>query len=93
VLLKKNTYFLSPLFGIFDFFFFFNFFKSLKKNKRILRYKGGMSVANKNTSSKNKEHTIAQSKETYAGKGHSRNIQPCVKVLGRKGKKCYKACV
>jgi hypothetical protein len=41
---KKNVYFPSPLFGIFDFFVFFNFLKSLKKNKRMLRYKGGTSV-------------------------------------------------
>jgi hypothetical protein len=61
---KKNTYFLSPLFGIFDFFIFFNFSKSLKKNKRMLRYKGGTSVARNHTSSKCKEHTNAQSKET-----------------------------
>jgi hypothetical protein len=86
VLPKKNTYFPSPLFGIFDFFVFFNFLKSLKKNKRMLRYKGGTSVARKHTSSRCKEHTNAQSKETCAGKGHSGKIPPWVKVSGRRGK-------
>jgi hypothetical protein len=42
---EKKMYIPSPLFGIFDFFVFFNFFTSLKKNKRMLRYKGGTSVA------------------------------------------------
>jgi hypothetical protein len=40
---------------------------SLKKNKIMLRYKGGMSVAGKKTGSKCMEHTDAQSKETCAG--------------------------
>jgi hypothetical protein len=69
VLQKKNIYFSSPLFGFYFYFFvFFNFLKSLKKNKTMLRYKGGMSVARKHTSSRRKEHTKAQSKETCAGK-------------------------
>jgi hypothetical protein len=42
---KKNVYFPSPLFGIFDFFCLFQFFKCLKKNKRMLCHKGGTSVA------------------------------------------------
>jgi hypothetical protein len=71
VLPKKNIYFPSPLFGFFFFFCLFQFLKSLKKNKRMLRYKGGMSVTSKHTSSKCKEHTNAQRKETCAGKGHS----------------------
>jgi hypothetical protein len=90
---KKNKYFSSPLFGIFDFFYLFQFFKSLKKNTRMLRYKGGTSVASKHTSSKCKEHTNAQCKETCAGKGHLRKIPPWVKVSGRTSKKCYKACI
>jgi hypothetical protein len=64
---KNNVYFSSPLFGIFDFFVFFNFLTSLKKNKRMLRYKGGMSVVSKQTGSKRMEHTDAQGKETCAG--------------------------
>jgi hypothetical protein len=73
---KKNTYFSSPLFGLFGFFVFFNFLKSLKKNKKILRYKGGTSVTSKHASSRRKEHTNAQIKETCAGKGHSGKIPP-----------------
>jgi hypothetical protein len=58
---------MSPLFGIFDFFVFFKFLTSLKKNKRMLRYKGGTSVVSKQTVSKRMEHTNAQGKETCAG--------------------------
>jgi hypothetical protein len=49
------------------FFVFFKFLTSLKKNKRMLRYKGGTSVTGKKTSSKHMEHTDAQCKETCAG--------------------------
>jgi hypothetical protein len=42
---KKKILFPSSFWGIFDFFVFFNILKSLKKNKRMLRYKGGTSVA------------------------------------------------
>jgi hypothetical protein len=90
---KNNTYFPSPLFGIFDFFVFFNFLKSLKKNKIMIHYKGGMSVTSKHTISKRKEHTNSQSKETCVGKVNLRKIPPWVKVSGHRGKKCYKACV
>jgi tRNA G26 N,N-dimethylase Trm1 len=84
---KKEYIFPVPSFWVFFFFFvFFNFLKSLKKNKRMLRYKGGTSVTSKHTSSKRKEHTNAQSKETCAGKGHSGKIPPWVKVSGRRGK-------
>jgi hypothetical protein len=83
---QKRIYFPSPLFGFFYFFVFFNFLKRLKKNKRMLHYKGGTSVASNNTSSRHKEHTNAQSKETCAGKGHSGKIPPWVKVSGRRGK-------
>jgi hypothetical protein len=75
------------------FFCLFQFFKSLKKNKIMLHYKGGTSVTINNTSSKHKEHTNAQSKETCAGKGHSGKIPPWVKVSGHKGKKFCKACI
>jgi hypothetical protein len=64
---KKENVYPSPLFGIFDFFVFFKFLTSLKKNKRMLCYKGGMSVVGKKTSSKRMEHTDAQCKETCAG--------------------------
>jgi hypothetical protein len=57
----------SPLFGIFDFFVFFTYLMSLKKNKRMLCYKGGMSVMGKKTGSKRMEHIDAQCKETCAG--------------------------
>jgi hypothetical protein len=52
----------------------------------MLCYKGGTIVANKHTSSRCKEHTNAQSKETCAGKGNSRKIPPWVKVSSHKGK-------
>ena len=52
----------------------------------MLRYKGGTRVAINNTSSKCKEHSNAQSKETCAGNGHSGKIPPWVKVSGRRGK-------
>jgi hypothetical protein len=68
----------------------------LKKNKKILCYKGGTSVTRKHTSSKCKEHTNYQSKETCAGKGNSGKIPPWVKVSSRRGKSAtrvaYKAC-
>jgi hypothetical protein len=86
VLPKKNIYFSSPLFWFFFFFVFFNFLKSLKKNKTMLRHKGGTSFTRNNTSSKCKEHTNSQRKETYAGKGHSGKIPPWVKVSSCKGK-------
>jgi hypothetical protein len=54
--------------------------KSLKKNKIMLRYKGGMSVASKHTNSKCKEHNNVQRKETCAGKGHSLKIPPWLRV-------------
>jgi hypothetical protein len=40
----KKILFPSSFWGIFDFFLFFLYI--LKKNKRILRYSGGTSVAN-----------------------------------------------
>jgi hypothetical protein len=42
---KKKILFPSSFWGIFDFFVFFNNFGNLEKNKRMLRYKGGTSVA------------------------------------------------
>jgi hypothetical protein len=42
---KKKILFPSSFWGIFDFLSFSIILESLKKNKRILRYKGGMSVA------------------------------------------------
>jgi hypothetical protein len=59
----------------------------------MLRYKGGMSVTSKHTSSRHKEHTNAQSKETCAGKGHSGKIPLWVKVSGCKGKVLQGLCI
>jgi hypothetical protein len=53
---NKIMYISSPLFGIFDFFVFFKILMSLKKNKRMLRYKGGTSVMGNKNSSKRMEH-------------------------------------
>jgi hypothetical protein len=64
---KKRMYMLSPLFGIFDFFFFFKFLTRLKKKKRMLCYKRGMSVAGKKTSFKHIEHINSQCYDTCAG--------------------------
>jgi hypothetical protein len=47
VLPKNKIYFPSSFWGSFIFFVFFNILKSLKRNKRMLGYKGGMSVASK----------------------------------------------
>jgi hypothetical protein len=41
----KKILFPSSFWGIFD-FFFCSFLSILKNNKRILRYKGGMRIAN-----------------------------------------------
>jgi hypothetical protein len=86
VLPKKNIYFSSPLFGFFCFLVVFNFLKRLKKNKRMIRYKGGASFQRKHTSSRHKEHTNNKRKETCVGKGHSGKFPPWVKVSGRRGK-------
>ena len=43
---KKKILFPSSFWGIFDFFVFFNNVGNLKKDKIILRYKGGSSVTN-----------------------------------------------
>jgi hypothetical protein len=83
---QKRIYFPYPSFWIFLFFCLFQFLKSLKKNKRILCYKGGTSVTNNNTISRPKEHTNSQNKETCVGKGHSGKIPPWVKELGCRGK-------
>jgi hypothetical protein len=91
---KRRLHFFHPLFlGYLFFFFFYIFLKILKKNKIILRYKGGMSVTSKHTSSRCKEHTNAQSKETCAGNGHSGKSSPWVKVSGRRGKVLQGLCI
>jgi hypothetical protein len=47
VLPTKRKYFSLPLFGVYLIFLSFSIIlESLKKNKRMLRYKGGTSVAN-----------------------------------------------
>jgi hypothetical protein len=45
---KKKKYFSIPLFGVYLIFFlsFSIILERLKKNKRMLRYKGGISVTN-----------------------------------------------
>jgi hypothetical protein len=92
VLPKKNIYFPSPLFGFFFFFVFFNFLKSLKKNKRMLRYKGGTSVARKHTSSRQRNTLMlrarrhVQEKDTRGKFLHGSRCQVAEA-------KCYKACV
>jgi hypothetical protein len=46
VLPTKRKYFSLPLFGVYLIFLSFSIIlESLKKNKRMLRYKGGWSVA------------------------------------------------
>jgi hypothetical protein len=65
----------------------------LKKNKIMLRYKGGMSVVRKHTSSKRKEHTNSQRKKTCVEKGHSGKIPPWVKVSGCRGKVLQGLCI
>jgi hypothetical protein len=72
VLPTKRKYFSLPLFGVYliPFLSFSIILERLKTNKRMLCYQGGTSVANI-LSSKRKEHTDAQSKETCAGKGHA----------------------
>jgi hypothetical protein len=62
-------------------------------NKRMLRYKGGMSVARNHIISRHKEHINSQSKETCARKGHSGKIPPWVKVSGRRSNVLQGMCI
>ena len=55
---KENVYFVPSFWNIF-FFVFFKILMRLKKNKRMLRYKGGTSVRGNKTSSKCIEHIDA----------------------------------
>ena len=71
---KKDCISLSSLFAIFYLFVLFKFLTSLKKNKRMLHQKGGMSVTRKKTSSKRMEHIDAHCKETCVGQGQSRKF-------------------
>ena len=64
---KNKILFSSSFWGIFDFFCLFQYFERLKKNKRMLCYKGGTSVTCKQTSSKHMENIDAQCKETCIG--------------------------
>jgi hypothetical protein len=72
VLPTKRKYFSLPLFGVYLIFLSFSIIlESLKKNKRMIRYKGGTSVTDILVP-QCKEHTNAQSKEAYVGQGHSK---------------------
>jgi hypothetical protein len=53
---KENVYLVPSFWNICFFFVFFKCLTSLKKNKRMLRYKGGTSVVDKKTSSKRMEY-------------------------------------
>jgi hypothetical protein len=73
VLSKKIKYFSLPLCGVYLIFLSFSIIlESLKKNKRMLHYKEGTSVAYILVPSARK--TLIQSKGAYVGKGHSRKI-------------------
>jgi hypothetical protein len=89
MLLIKKILFPSSFWGIFDFFVFFNDFG--KKNKRMLRYKGGSSVANilvpsaRNTGMlRAKGHM--QEKDTREKSSRGQRCQDAEA-------KCYRACV
>jgi hypothetical protein len=85
VLPIKRKYFSLPLFGVYLIFLSFSIIlERLKKNKRMLRYKGGSSVTNILVPSA--KHRDAQGKGTYAGKGHSGKILQGPKVSRRRGK-------
>jgi hypothetical protein len=56
-----------PLFLEYFIFLSFSNLRILKKNKRMLRSKGGMSVAGKKTSYRRMEHIDSQCKETCVG--------------------------
>ena len=88
----KIKYFSLPLLGVYFIFLSFSIILgSLKKNKRMLRYKGGKSVVDILVS-KCKEHTDAMSKGTYAGKGHLGKILHGPRCQDAEAK-CYKSCV
>jgi hypothetical protein len=66
---KKIIYISLPLLLGFLIFLSFQFFKELEKElKNVMLQRRNECL--KNTSSRHKEHTNAQSKETCAGKGH-----------------------
>jgi hypothetical protein len=64
--MKENAYLIPSFWNIY-FFVFFTYLMILKKNKIMLRYKGGTSFMGNQTSSKRKEHIDAQCKETCPG--------------------------
>jgi hypothetical protein len=70
---KKKILFPSSFWGIFDFFSFSIILESLKKNKRMLHYKGGTSVTDILVPSA-RNTLILREKGTYAGNRHSGKI-------------------
>jgi hypothetical protein len=88
---KKKMLFPPSFWGIFDFFVFFNILKRLKKNKRMLRYKGGTSVASILVPSARNtliliERRHVKEKDTQGKFLHGSRCQVAEA-------KCYKACV
>jgi hypothetical protein len=89
---KKKILFPSSFWGIFDFFLSFSIMlESLKKNKRMLCYKGGSSVANILVPSawnigmlREKGHMQEKDTREKSSRG-----QRCQDVEA----KCYRACV
>jgi hypothetical protein len=90
ILLPKREYISCPLF-LEDLisFFFFKILTSLKRNKRILCYKGGMSVSDKKTSSKRMKHIDASARRHVQEKYIRENYS----MVHHKGKKLYKDCI
>jgi hypothetical protein len=92
VLPIKRKYFSLPLFGVYLIFLSFSIMlESLKKNKRMLRYKGGSSVENIPVPStrnigmlREKGHMQEKDTREKSSKG-----QRCQDVE----EKCYRACV
>jgi hypothetical protein len=94
VLPIKRKYFSLPLFGVYLIFFFLSFsiiLESLKKNKRMLRYKGGSSVT---------DILVPSARNTWMlrEKGHMQEKDTREKSsMGQRCQdaeaKCYRACV
>jgi hypothetical protein len=88
----KRKYFSHPLFGVYLIFLSFSIIlESLKKNKRMLCYKGGTSVTSilvpsaRNTLML-KERRHVQEKDTRENSSMGQGVK-------MQRKKCYKACV
>jgi hypothetical protein len=86
VLPIKRKYFSLPLFGVYLIFLSFPIMlESLKKNKRILRYKGGSSVANISVPSA-RNTWMLRAKGHMQEKGHLGKILQGKNVSRRRGK-------